>query len=279
MKCIKYAIGAGFLFLLSSCTLVLPEFSCKTNDVKFGTGELQVKITSYKQDPKSFKSVIILPPTGGTNIIDKSYAKKFCASGFDVYVVNGWTDDQEAKSDLNIHQHYYSRAQKALSLTLDNIHTPFIGLIGTSLGALHASVAANTQTKIDSVFIIVGGAPIAEVIVTSKEEAMVKLKAERKKLFGFMSDSENIAAIGKVFSLEPMNQGQLYKTKDIGMSIATEDNVVRSENQNKLKNFFKPQTVINLSNDHFWGILNTWLFHDSEIINFFETSYTKRKSQ
>ncbi|MEQ1721724.1 MAG: hypothetical protein ABL930_01020 [Pseudobdellovibrio sp.] len=279
MKCIKYAALCGFLFFFTSCTLMLPEFSCKTEDAAFNSGDLQVNITTYKKETKSFKSLIVLPPTGGTNIIDKSYAKKFCAQNYDVYVVNGWSDDKETKSDLTIHQHFYSRAQKAISLTLDNIHTPFIGLLGTSIGALHASVAANTQTKIDSVFIIVGGAPIAEVIVSSNQDAMVNLKAERKKRFGFKSDNENIAAISKVFSLEPMNQGELYKTKDIGMSVATEDSVVKAENQNKLKNFFKPQAVFNLSNDHFWGIINTWLFHDSEVIGFFEKSYSKRKSQ
>lgn len=277
MKSIRYA---GFLFLifwLSSCTLMLPEFSCDTRDGEFARADMKVNISTYKNETKATKSLIIFPPTGGTNIIDRSYAKKFCAAGYDVYVINAWTDDKETVTDLTIHQNFYSRAQKALTVVLDNIHTPFIGLIGTSVGALHASVAANTQTKIDSVFIITGGAPIAEVIVTSKQEAMVKLKADRRKRYGFKSDNENIEAITKVFSLEPMKQGELYKTKDIGMAIATEDTIVNSKNQIKLQKFLQPKTVINLSNDHFWGILNTWLFHDNEIITFFENSYSKRQ--
>jgi hypothetical protein len=258
---------------------MVPELSCKTEDIKFDSDDLQVSITTYKKEIKSLKSLILLPPTGGTSVIDKSYAKKFCAKDYDVYVLNGWSGDKETKTDLTIHQNFYSRAQKAISLSLDNIHTPYIGLIGTSIGGLHASIAANTQTKIDSVFIIVGGAPIAEVIVKSSQDAMVNLKAERKKRFDFKTDDENIKAISKVFSMEPMNQGKLYKTKDIGMSIAAKDSVVPSENQNKLKNFFKPQSVIDLSNNHFWGIVNTWLFHDTKVIDFFEKSYLKRKSQ
>lgn len=277
MKCIRFT---AFLFLflgLSGCTLMLPEFSCETADTEFSRGDIKVNISTYKKETKASKSLIIFPPTGGTNALDRSYAKKFCATGYDVYVINGWTGDHETVTDLTIHQNFYSRAQKALTVVLDNIHTPFIGLIGTSVGALHASVAANTQTKIDSVFIIAGGAPIAEVVVTSQQEAMVKLKADRKKRYGFKSDNENIEAITKVFSLEPMKQGELYKTKDIGMAIANEDTVVNSKNQIKLQKYLQPSAVITLSNDHFWGILNTWLFHDSEIINFFEKSYTKRQ--
>lgn len=239
---------------------------------------MKVSISTYKKETKAAKSLIIFPPTGGTNLIDRSYAKKFCANGYDVYVINGWSGDKETVTDLTIHQNFYSRAQKALTVVLDNIHTPFIGLIGTSVGGLHASVAANTQTKIDSVFIIAGGAPIAEVVVTSKQDAMVKLKADRKIRYGFKSDNENIEAITKVFTLEPMKQGELYKTKDIGMAIASEDTVVNSKNQVKLQKYLQPKAIINLSNDHFWGIVNTWLFHDTDIISFFENSYLKRKN-
>lgn len=277
MKCIKFVIYLFIIFGLSSCSLIVPDFSCEISPLEFTAGDLKVQITGYKKETKSTKSVIIIPPTGGTNLIDKSYAKKFCANNYDVYVINSWSGDQETVTDLSIHQNFYSRAQKALALVLDNIHTPYIGLIGTSVGGLHASVAANTQTKIDSVFIITGGAPIVEVIVTSKQEAMVNLKEARKKRFGFKSDEENIQAVSQVFTMEPMKQGDLYKSKDIGMSIASKDTVVNSANQIKLKKFFQPTAVITLSNDHFWGIINTWLFHDKEIISFFENSYSKRK--
>ena len=39
----------------------------------------------------SQKSILIIPPTGGTNLIDRSYARHLCAAGHNVYILDRWT--------------------------------------------------------------------------------------------------------------------------------------------------------------------------------------------
>ena len=266
------------LFLIS-CSSFDKNSSCSSQIKKLGTLDFSVEVTSFKPTFLTLKSLLIIPPTGGTNTIDVSYGKNFCKAGYNVFILNEWTNKDDIVVDLELHQRFYTNAQKAISMILAETKTPFIGLLGTSVGALHGAISANTIPQLDAVYLIVGGASIAEVIVGSDQEAMVNLKAERKKKFGFKNDTEIVQAIDHVFKLEPLAQGSLYKTKDIGMVIAEYDSTVPTEYQVKLRDFYQPKEVLMLPNNHFWAIIKTWLFHEDEILEFFENSFKKRQKK
>ena len=263
------------LVVLSACASLGNARSCGTQNALYGSADFQVDVTRYGDGAESKKSLLIIPPTGGTNLIDRSYAREFCAKGYDVYILNSWTEQNEQATDLELHQRFYGRARRALLITLDQTKSAFIGVLGTSVGALHASVAAATIERVNAVFGVVGGTPIAEVIVGSDQKAMQDLKAARKTRYGFTSDAQNIAAIGGAFQLEPMLQKALAKRKDYAMSMAENDTTVPFENQRKLRDFWQPEKVIVISGDHFWGIVKTWLFHSGELVKFFEASFEK----
>jgi hypothetical protein len=248
-------------------------------DIEYGPSDFKVQVTKYEPQDKTLKSILIIPPTGGTNYIDRSYAEKFCSVGYDVYILNHWTGDSEMNSDLEIHQKLYARAQKAISITISEIETPFIGLLGTSLGALHGSIAANTQERLNAVFLIVGGAPITEAVVTSDQHAMRELRDQREKRFGFKNDEQYLTALKKAFFLEPMSQGNMYKRKDIGMVLADKDQTVPYALQLKLQAFFNPKKSITLPSSHFWAIVKTWFFHTPEVVEFFNSSANEKKQR
>ena len=268
-----------FLFLCLILTSLIC-FGCSSfngrsftvSEVKYGSVEFQVNVAKYSGSSPSNKSLLILPPTGGENYIDRSYARDFSRLGYDVYILQSWTGVDEISSDLEIHQRLYGRGQKAIELVLSEISSPYIGLLGTSVGALHGAIAAAKQNKLDSVFIITGGAPIAEVIVLSDQKAMLGLKQKRKDRFGFKNAEENKMAIDKNFSLEPMQLGDGFKEKDLGMVIAENDETVPTTTQQNLKNYWQPKKVISYSSGHFWGIVRTWLLDEDEVIQFFETN-------
>lgn len=275
--CTKWTIFLLGLYLLAlaSCSTIEVGSNCLDHKVTLGSAEFQVSTSYFTPSEATKKSIVIIPPTGGTNAIDRSYARQFCRAGYQVAIINGWSNDQETKTDIEIHQHFYSGAQKAVQIALLEIKTPFVGLLGTSVGALHAAISANSIDRFNAVFLIAGGADISEVIVTSDQKAMVDLKKARKNRFGFKDDSENMKAIDSAFTLEPMKLGTAYLKKDIGMVIASGDHTVPTATQIKLKDFFKPTTLITLNNDHFWAIVKSWLFHSGEILEFFDTSSSK----
>ena len=232
-----------------------------------------VNVTKWTdKTASSSKSIIILPPTGGTNIIDRRYASQFCRAGFDVYVLNRWTGDVGTRTDLDIHQGFYTAMLEAVKLTLNQIDTRFVGVLGTSLGGLFASVAASKFDRLDAVFVIAAGTPIADIIVSSDQEAMRKLAATRSERFGLDTPEKYRTALNEAFLLEPTKQPPLSKKINFGMVVSEADTTVPTDYQHRLREFWKPMKVISIESNHFWTIVKTWLFHSDEVLDFFENS-------
>jgi surfactin synthase thioesterase subunit len=253
------------MFLVSACV------SVPRQNIILGSNVFEVQLTRYQHEHAT-KSLIIVPPTGGTNLIDKNYAKKFFDVGYDVYIVNNWPREVGQPFDLELHERFYSHAERAIEMTLQQIRTPFVGILGTSVGALQASIAVTHLDRINAAFLIVGGTPIAEVVVTSDQLAMQNLKKKRQKELGFRNDSEIISAITKVFNLEPTKSLLNLENKNFAMSIATHDETVPTKTQYQLRDFLKPQKMIVIDGDHLKGVVDTWLYHSNEIFEFFEAS-------
>ncbi len=264
-----------FVVTLESCATAAGARDCRDNSRRYTEGQMGVDVTLYSAENPSDKSILIMPPTGGKTILEKRYAADFCKAGFDVYILESWSGLGESATDLDLHQRLYGRGQQAISLVLTDVKSAYIGMLGTSVGGLHAAVAASYQPRLDAVFVITGGAPIGEVVVASDQKAMQELYEARKKRYGFTDRAENVRALEKSLQLEPMKLGDGYKKKVLGMAIATEDTTVPTESQRKLEHYWKPQTVIELSHGHFWGIVNTWVFHSKDVRRFFEESSAK----
>lgn len=262
-------LGVAAILFSFGCSTISKASSCDAIDSKIGPADFQVDISRFAPEKSLARTIVILPPTGGTNYIDRYYARLFCKSGYDVTIMNRWTANTGTSVDLEIHQGFYSRMLRAVDLTLATIQTPFVGMLGTSLGGLYASVAASKIERIDSVFLIVAGAPITDVIVKSDQEAMRKLASARRKKFGIGDDVDYLEKLKKTFLLEPMSQPALKKKKDFGMVVAEEDSTVPTDYQRQLRDFLKPRKLISLNNGHFWAIVNTWLHHDDEVVEFF----------
>lgn len=270
---IKLQIFCWALLLLSGCAN-FPSFNRDCHEVgyKLVDGNFWVEVTKYGS-PKN-KSLIIVPPTGGTNYIDRRYADYFCEAGYEVIVLDRWMGQSEPGSfDLGMHQRFYERADRAIAMGVAESKAKFIGLLGTSVGALHASVAAGTQNRINAVFIITGGAPIAGIIVNSDQQAMVDLAKKRVQEFGYKSKEEYLAALTPKIKLDPMLVGPGFKNKKLGMMIALDDYTVPTEFQNKLADYWKPAVVLERNTGHFWGIVDTFLFDKDKVLEFFESTF------
>lgn len=249
---------------------------CDGKSVEFKSQDFETEVLRYEPATPGQKSILIMPPTGGVNFLDRSYAKTFCENGFDVYVLKKWRDDDEYNLELEIHDRFYSRAQKALDLTVAQIQTPFIGILGTSVGALHTAIAMGRIEKINAAFIITGGSSIAEIIATSDQDVMVDARTKRFEKYKFKTDSEYIQALEKILPFEPLKLPPLFKGKYLGMVVATEDTTVPAKNQLQLQELWQPQVVLSLKANHMFSIIKTWFWHKSEVVQFFQNAVQKK---
>lgn len=221
--------------------------------------------------PGSTKSLLIIPPTGGTNVIDRSYARLFCAEGFDVYILDKWTMYDEYALDLEIHRRYYARTQRAINLILSRIpESHKVGILGTSVGALHASIATGKLPRLTKALFIVGGADITGLIVDSDQKVMKDAREKRNKMFGFKTRDDYYNELKKHIELDPLFFQEGFKGKQISMVIADNDTTVPGPYQRLLEKISGSKRTVEMNDNHFWAIVKTWLFHRDFVLKSFQ---------
>lgn len=218
---------------------------------------------------KEKRTVIILPPTGGINFLDRSYARGLSRRGADVLVLKSHTGEKEKSIDLGLHERIHSAALRGFAMMLDSVPKDHeVSVMGTSLGGLYAAIAVNRHPEVKRALIIGAGAPIPKVIAESTTEGMIYLRKKRAQEFTFDSPADYAAAIAKRFTLDPLSTGEAFRTKDLGMIIFTEDTAVPTKYQKELRDFWQPKLLIERENSHFWGIVQTWLQEYYQVLGF-----------
>lgn len=243
---------------------------CFFEQKKFGAEDFFAEARFYPMNG-SRKTVLILPPTGGTNIIDRSYARLLCSEGFNVYILDKYTDYDEYNLDLDIHRRFYGRTQRAVDLIVSQIpedHT--LSVLGTSVGALHAAIATGRIPRVKNALFITGGADITGLIVDSDQEIMRVAREKRNKMFGFRTRDEYYNELKKHIVLDPLFFREHYPGKKISMVIAEKDKTVPASYQKLLREISAPSRVLELNDDHFWAIIKTWLFHSDFVTKSFQ---------
>lgn len=270
-----------FFFLLSALfsqesIAKSPETPCTARDLVHFEGEFEVGVTRFSPMANTDRLVLVMPPTGGTTRIDLSYGKALCESGIASIVVNRWTGDQEYNLELEIHDRIYRRAQRAMDLVLSKAPERNVGILGTSLGASHAAIASMRNVGIKTIFLIVGGAPIASIIANSDQKILAEGKAKRFKIYGFRTLEEYEAALRKVIPFEPLAMASAGGIPQLGMAISHRDNTVPTQFQLALKNAWRPTLILNSNLGHVGTVVKTWLFHENQIVGLIQKTLSQQ---
>lgn len=236
--------------------------------------DFKIKITKFEsKETKPKRAILLLPPTGGKNIIDLGYAYMFCKKGFNVHILESWSGDRGVEDyvlDFGIHQRYMTKTQKGIELALKKMDYESIGVLGTSAGAINFSVALGneyTLSKVDSFFGIVGAMPLCKVLARAGEQGLKKVREGRFKEFGFKSLAEYENKICSV--LDSKIPGVLSEKIRYGSIIATKDTTVPYELQLKQIEDWKPKFSKKLDTSHVGAVVQAFLFHRKKILNFF----------
>lgn len=102
--------------------------------------------------------------------------------------------------------------------------------------------------------------------------ADIDAKKKRFQIHGFKSNQEYIQALKPHLPLDPLTLPQPSAGKPLGMVIATADTVVPTRNQMLLKKVWLPGMILEVSGNHKFSIIKTWLFHKKKIVDFFRTA-------
>ena len=236
-----------------------------------------IKANIYKlKNTQSDKAILLLPPTGGENILDIGYAYSFCRKGFNVFSLTHWTQERGSTDyalDLDVHQRYMTRTQQAIKLSLKNINEKTVGVLGTSSGAIDFSVALGdpeVSKRVSAFYNIVGGAPLCNIIARAGESALSEVRQKRFNEFNFKNEAEYIDKIcSKVSWKIPKSKPENIS---FAMVLASKDSTVPYDLQVTLKDWWQPKEVEIHPNGHFLTILKTYFMQKKQIIEFFKTN-------
>lgn len=206
------------------------------------------KLADFSQNDKL---VLIVPPTGGSSIIEKRYAKYFCNHGLNAVIIDDWTGANLTSEtlDFTVHQRELEYAESAIKKTLSYFKNSTIGMLATSKGAIGISAFTDTIEKKVSVLIsIVAGGPLHLAISRANEEGLKTLRSQRMKLL----DIDQMEYDQLIF------ENLKYRTQDISpnskmkvvLVYATEDIVVPTELQVWLKDLWNPSALWYLEDNH-----------------------------
>ncbi len=215
-------------------------------------------------------SIFIFPPTGGENIIDRLYANDLAISGFEVFILQKWTGYEIEGYKYELHNVFYGSAQKALHQLFKLASTSRFGILGTSVGALHTSVSLTTIPEIKAGFMIVGGLPIPEIIITTNQPAMIDLKAKRYSKYNLVDDEQYLNELNGIFKFEPTAQPVNHALgKPIHTIISKNDDLVPYKNQLLASKFFQAQKITESSLNHTRTVMYYGFFKRADVTNFF----------
>jgi dienelactone hydrolase len=218
------------------------------------------------------RSVILIPPTGGENMLDRGYANSLCSAGIQVVLLQGWSHQLDVRLDLAIHDEGAHRALSAIRHTLDYLNpsrNSQVGILGTSVGALGAALALGFEPRLQSAALIVGGVGLPEIYAATTEEGASKLREARTKAFGYKSQAEYLADLRANVKIDPRDFVGVSGPKNLITFTGLKDLTVPTANQKELAQLFDAENH-DFAGDHLRTILNTFFWERDRIVEFFD---------
>ncbi|PWU14268.1 MAG: hypothetical protein C5B49_13465 [Bdellovibrio sp.] len=221
-------------------------------------------------DRKTSQSVLIVPPIGGSNLLDESFGIDFCRFGIESWVIVEW---DKGLVDLPLTTALESQddaARKAVSAIRQIVKrmSGKIGILGTSAGGLSGAVALAVEPAIRTGFFVVAGAGMAEILAESNVSTIADIREKRMRKFGWdISEYKN--QVRDRVHIDPLYFGSRLKRKRVGAVVALEDESVPSAQQVLFEKVSGAERIAEFKTGHIETIITNGLLNRYSVIEYF----------
>lgn len=237
---------------------------------------LTVNITMYmpnrqKIGDSTVPAVLMLPPTGGVNLLDRKMAKTFCSAKMSAIIIeNDFANiESQAKGPLldpADHELSYHRATAAVKAVMqfvaddEQLDQERVGLFGVSLGGILGAFAMATQPEIAAGYLIVAGGDVPNILAHSEQDEVSRIRRKRMKEQGFNTRDEYEIFLREHMVLDPMDLTLTMLPETLHMVISRRDDNVPTENQEALHLAFGEPEATYSNSGHVNTVINSLLF-------------------
>lgn len=205
------------------------------------------------------KTVIVLPSTANMTLLEKIQARKLCNRGIRAMVLKDWKFEALDRSRLD----YFNVILENGLIFTDYVLGRFqgsMGIVGSSLGGVVASVAKGLRPRIGPAVLIVAGADLPELLAYTVSPEWVKVQEAQMAALRTTDRAVLQAALTPVILYEPGALAFPSMSKDIRFVGSETDRKVFPKNQTALwEAWGKPQWV-SFYFDHVPTIVASQLF-------------------
>jgi|GEM_PF-3409750 len=260
----------------------LIDYSIKVTDPKTKK-ELVVK-THYFQNTKEVKCplLILVPPIKGVSMREKKVAKHFIEKGYHVIVIEPIKNISDYTIPISEFENNLLSFVGAVRSVIDvmemrpEIQNENMFLWGSSMGAIYSSIVICEDDRLNASALILGGAPIADVVTESNQKYIVNYRNERMKQENLSSLEEFRAKMKENMTIDPLILAENSDSVKVYICIATKDKTVPTKYQRQLLKAFDVGTDYNdYKMGHATLLMQSHLFQISEYSNFFGRNMKK----
>lgn len=254
---------------------------------------MTLTVSYYMPNRNSLKDrkvplVVMLPPTGGKNLLDRQMAGTFCSERIAAAILE---DDfarlvYQAKNDLlppEDHERSYYRtvaavkAMMALGQQDPNILPDKFGVFGVSLGGILGAFTMTTQEAISAGYFIVAGGDVPAILAVSAQEDVTRVRNKRMREQGFKEHSEYEKFLRDYISLDPLDMAPTMLPDTLRMVIARRDKTVPTPNQVELHRAYGEPEASYYNQDHVETVIDSLLMGGARlrVVDFFKNRFSQ----
>ncbi len=232
-------------------------------------------------------AVIMIPPIGGTNLLDRKMAETFCENKMSALIL---TDDfayiqSQSAGPLRPpedHQETFYRVGAAvkgsLALISDDANLDYkkVGMFGVSLGGVLGSFMMATQADISAGYFVVAGGDIPQILAVSEQDEVSRIRRKRMSEEGLNTKAEYEEFLREHILFDPMDLAQTMIPETINMVIAERDSSVPTPNQRSLHQAFGQPDTRYINAGHVDAVISAlfWSSDRRDIARFFEKRFS-----
>ncbi len=230
--------------------------------------------------------VVMLPPTGGMNLLDRRMADSFC----DEKIVSAIIEDDfanivyQAQQKLlppEDHERSYYRAVAGVKAMMafgandPNVQSDKIGVFGVSLGGILGAFVMSTQAQISAGYMIVAGGDVPYILAQSQQEDVSAIRRKRMNEQGFKDRIEYENFLRNYISIDPMDIASTMLPETLRMVIARRDKTVPTANQLALHKAYGEPEAVYYNQDHVDTVIDALFLSSSRarVTRFFKARF------
>lgn len=244
---------------------------CTGEDVVFTTtypqktSPLKIEARGYIPEDTSVPFVILLPPIGGVNMLDKAMAKTFCNNNIAALIIttNFTGFDGNTLMPIADHDEAFRRAVSAVKGAMvyassrPEINTAKMGIFGVSLGGILGSLAFSVIKELSAANFIVNGGDIPYILAYSEQKEVKKLREIRMENDNIATAEDYEKILRDNLMFDPMHFALLVLPDTVKQFLSTNDTNVPTIKQNQYHEAIgSPKEVEYLTSGHVGTVIN-----------------------